>query len=113
VTIRKRKLAPGLWQVEADGRLDQHLTPELEMALNEVIGYGHSHIIVDLTHATYINSSGLRVLLTGWRRAQKEDGNLVICGLNDQLAEVFRMIGLNQVVGIYKTPADARKLAFN
>ena len=83
------------------GRLDQSQVNELELALNQAIEEVGSHIIVNLTNTNYINSGGLRCLVTGWRTAKKKDHNLVLCGLNNRLQEIFEMVGFDQVFTIY------------
>jgi anti-anti-sigma factor len=64
---------------------------------------GHYHLIVDLSEATYINSGGLRCLVSAWRQAREQDGNLVICGLNKRLHQIFSMVGVDKVFQITPT----------
>ncbi|MEJ2752388.1 MAG: STAS domain-containing protein [Candidatus Promineifilaceae bacterium] len=108
MTVSQRELAPDIWLVETQGRLDQTLTPQLEAALKALLANGHNNIIVDLSHATYINSSGLRSLITGRRLSQSGGGDIAICGLTERLAEVFEMVGLDQVLTIYNSCDEAR-----
>jgi anti-anti-sigma factor len=51
----------------------------------------------------YINSGGLRCLVTAWRRARQAQGDLLLCGLNQRLNEVFTMVGFDKVFGIYSS----------
>lgn len=92
-----------LWLVGVRGRLDQSLTPTLEQKLNSLLAEGHSHLIVDLTEVEYINSGGLRCLVSAWRAARLQEGNVSLCGLNDRLSEIFGMVGFDKVFQIYPT----------
>jgi anti-anti-sigma factor len=105
-------LEPDLWLVEAQGRLDQALSPQLQTALDQLLAEGHANIIVDLSKTTYVNSGGLRCLLTGRRRSRSQGGDVIICGLDARLAEVFAMVGFDQVFTIYDTLEAARKHVF-
>ena len=96
------------WLIGVSGRLDQSLTPKLEEALNDLLANGHFALVVDLTHATYINSGGLRCLVSAWRRAKANDGTLALCGLNSRLQEIFAMVGFDKVFTIHDDCAAAR-----
>jgi anti-anti-sigma factor len=109
VTVSQRKLGADIWVIEAHGRLDQTLTPRLEATLNALLAEQHYKIIVDLSHTTYINSGGLRCMITGRRLSQDGGGDIALCGLNKRLSGVFEMVGLDQVLSIYDTCDEARE----
>lgn len=96
--------------VGVSGRLDQSLNPELEETLNKLLDGGHYDLIVDLSHTTYINSGGLRCLVSAWRRARSSDGTLRLCGLNARLQEIFAMVGFDKVFEIHPNCEEARSL---
>ncbi len=96
------------WLIGVNGRLDQGLNPKLEDTLNELLDGGHHHLVVDLTQATYINSGGLRCLVSAWRRAKADGGTLTLCGLNERLQEIFSMVGFDKVFEIRHDCAGLR-----
>lgn len=96
------------WLVGVNGRLDQSQIGELEDTLNKLLEEGHSHLLVDLTNTTYINSGGLRCLVSAWRRAKVVDGSLILCGLNNRLQEIFGMVGFDKVFTIHSDCAGAQ-----
>lgn len=102
-----------IWRVATKGRLDQGLTPALEESLNRLLADGVIFLLVDMEKITYINSGGLRCLVSAWRKARQQDGNLVLCGLNERLQEIFAMVGFDKVFHIYpsRTEAEAALLA--
>lgn len=87
--------------VHVIGRLDQGLNPDLEQTLGTLLDDGHNDLIVDLSQTSYINSGGLRTLVSAWRRASRQSGSLRLCGLNARLQEIFAMVGFDQVFEIY------------
>lgn len=97
-----------IWLVGARGRLDQTLTPQLEQNLLDLLDEGHSRLLIDLTEVVYINSGGLRCLVSAWRRARQQEGGLSLCGLNPRLSEIFDMVGFDKVFDIYPTCEAAR-----
>ena len=96
------------WLIGVNGRLDQSLNPKLEETLNDLLDNEHYHLVVDLTHASYINSGGLRCLVSAWRRAKANQGSLSLCGLNSRLQEIFSMVGFDKVFVIHEDCAEAR-----
>jgi anti-sigma B factor antagonist len=97
-----------IWLIGVEGRLDHETTPQLQSTLLDLLDEGHQRLVVDLSDTTYINSGGLRVLLSAWRRARQREGDLHLCGLNDRLTEIFEMAGFDRVFQIYSTQTDAR-----
>lgn len=96
------------WLIGVNGRLDQGLNPKLEETLNELLDSGHYNLVVDLTHTSYINSGGLRCLVSAWRRAKSSQGSLALCGLNTRLQEIFAMVGFDKVFTIHEDCTTAR-----
>lgn len=112
MSVWQEKLPHGeTWLIGVNGRLDQSLNPKLEETLNDLLDNGHHDLIVDLTHTTYINSGGLRCLVSAWRRAKAAQGSLSLCGLNERLQEIFTMVGFDKVFTIHEDCAGARQLA--
>jgi anti-sigma B factor antagonist len=107
--ISCQEVTGNVWVVSSQGRLDQTLNPQLEQALTDLLNNGHNRLIVDLSQSSYINSGGLRSLVTAWRQAREQGGDLVLCGLNNRMEEVFSIIGFDRVFAIHPTPEDARK----
>ncbi|MFN2116407.1 MAG: STAS domain-containing protein [Candidatus Promineifilaceae bacterium] len=107
MSIMQLQLIPCLWLIEVEGRLDQSQTPELEKILKQLQNDPQCSIIVDFSQATYINSGGLRCLLTSSRLAKSQGGDVVLCGLKARITEIFDMVGLNHVFTIYSTRGEA------
>jgi anti-sigma B factor antagonist len=112
MSVSYRQLDDDIWVVSSRGRLDQTLNPKLELSLGELLDNGHQRFIIDLSEATYINSGGLRCLVTAWRRAREQGGDLVLCGLNSRLEEIFSLVGFDRVFQIYTSYDDAHKHSY-
>lgn len=97
--------------VSVSGRLDQALIPQLEETLNQLLDEGQSTLYIDLSATTYINSGGLRCLVSAWRRARTTDGTVQLCGLNARLQEIFSMVGFDKVFEIYPDCNHLRDLS--
>jgi anti-anti-sigma factor len=108
MSVQQEYLNDGVWLVNVSGRLDQNLNPQLDAALTGLLATDHNQIIVDLSQTDYINSGGLRCLVSAWRKARQNEGNVWLCGLNGRLEEIFSMVGFDKVFQIYPTLEEAR-----
>jgi anti-anti-sigma factor len=109
MSIWQQHLSGDVWLVGVNGRLDQRLTPSLEQALLGQIEAGHIRLLIDLSQVSYINSGGLRCLVTAWRQARAKGGNIGLFGLNTRLSEVFSVAGFDQVFQIFPDRQQAHQ----
>lgn len=105
--VWKESLPQGVWLVGVRGRLDHTSVPALESTLEQLMVAGNTRLVVDFSQASYINSGGLRLLVSVWRRVGREGGGLQLCGLNSRLQEIFEMVGFDQLFEIRPALADA------
>lgn len=106
--IWQEHVSQAVWLVGVNGRLDQSLTPQLNETLTGLLDNGRYQLIVDLSGVTYINSGGLRCLVSAWRKAKAENGDMILFALNDRILEVFTMVGFDKVFHIVTTRLEAQ-----
>lgn len=97
--------------VQISGRLDQTLNTTLETEIAGLLDAGSVDLIFDLSETSYINSGGLRTLVSAWRRARLAGGSVAICGLNSRLDEIFKMVGFDKVFDVFPDCRAARARA--
>lgn len=108
MSIWHQELADDTWLVAVSGRLDQHQTPDLENLLDSILAEEQgARLVVDLSEVTYINSGGLRCLVTAWRKARHAGGDVALTGLKSRVQEVFSMVGFDKVFNIYPNRKSA------
>ena len=73
------------------GRLDTTTAPQLEAELTASLE-GVEHLALDFSGLAYISSAGLRVLLAAQKQMNKQ-GDMVVRGVNETIAEIFEMTG--------------------
>ena len=84
--------------IALEGRLDTTTAPELEAELKQSIS-DNERLIFDFTKLEYLSSAGLRVLLAAQKMMDKQ-GEMVICNVNDVIAEVFEVTGFSDILTI-------------
>jgi anti-anti-sigma factor len=68
---------------------------------------GHIRVVLDLTEIWALSSLALGILANFQQRIEARGGRLVVCGLNPNLKQVFRMTKLDQIFVIRDTAEEA------
>ncbi|MBF8437335.1 STAS domain-containing protein [Halanaerobiaceae bacterium Z-7014] len=58
-------------------------------------------LIVDLSSTSYLDSSGIGVILSLFKFMRDNDGKLLIANPNEKVKRVFEVTKLNQILDIY------------
>jgi len=84
-----------------NGRLDAHTAPEFENFVLEKIEGGAHKLLIDADGLDYLSSAGLRALLSATKKIRSLQGNLALCSLKPQLAEIIQIAGFDTLIPIY------------
>src|SRR5690349_22856322 len=84
-----------------DGEIDLHVSPEVAASLRTMIESQPKKVVIDLTKVTYLDSSGLAVLIEGMQNVQEYGGRFRLAGVQDEVKQVFDIARLDQVFDIY------------
>jgi anti-sigma B factor antagonist len=93
--------------VAASGELDLQAAPDLRNLLMQLIELGHRELVLDLSHATFIDSTTIGVLTGRQRQLRGEDGELRIVCSNPDLLRTFDISGMTRVFRVHPTVSDA------
>jgi anti-sigma B factor antagonist len=88
-------------------RLDAHNSEELKAEMNRLFAGGSKELIVDLKDVRFIDSSGLGVLVSGFKNASSRQGTIKLSGLQTQVKSMFELTRLHRVFDIFQTVDDA------
>lgn len=85
--------------VTLHGELDMATCPALEQALGEALDSGRP-VIVDMASLTFMDSTGISVLLGACRRAEEAGRSLVVRSPRRPVLKAFQLTGVDQILGI-------------
>jgi len=88
-------------------RLDTNNAPATESAAVSEIDKGFTRVVIDCSNTTFISSAGLRVILKVAKLLHKENGALALCGLNEEISEVFEISGFLTLVNVFPSLTEA------
>jgi anti-sigma B factor antagonist len=80
-----------------EGTLDAITAPELRQEVDQLVAEGRLAITVDLAPLRLIDSSGVGVIVSLFKRVRANNGQVRIVGLRDQPKAVFRLLRLDRV----------------
>lgn len=87
-------------RVEVQGELDLSTSPQLGQVLGREFDDGRS-VVLDLSQVTFIDSTGLNVLVAALRSCEENGCKLVLSPeLPAQVSRVFTITGLDTVLPI-------------
>ena len=92
------------------GELDHCAAPQIRAMLDEVLmDPALSHLILDLENLTFMDSSGIGVLLGRLRTLSARGGKLSVKNMQPQVEKLFRLSGMHKVIGIEKSTRGGRQ----
>ena len=92
--------------VEVGGEVELHSAPQLREEIHRVCGVDNPCVIVDLSGVSFIDSTGLGVLIGGLKRA-REKGSLSLVCPQPKVKRVFEITGLTNVFSIWNSVDEA------
>jgi anti-sigma B factor antagonist len=92
--------------ITVSGEVDLASSPELDAAVIAAIESGSSSLVIDLTDVSFMDSSGLGVIVRGLKRCREADKDLDLVITNERVLKVFGITGLDQVIPIHDSIED-------
>ncbi|HEX7166421.1 MAG TPA: STAS domain-containing protein [Acidimicrobiales bacterium] len=92
----------GVAVLRVTGELDAATAPTLDEYVRRVEAEQQvlDEIVVDIGDVTFIDSSGLSVLVAAHKRLRREDTGLVVANPSSQARRVFEIAGLHSVLTV-------------
>lgn len=100
--------ADGGYQVCAvSGELDAYTAPDFRDALEAQLEQGHATIVVDMGGLSYLDSTGLGILVGTAKRCRQAGGDLAVVCNRDNLLKIFNISGTQEILNVVPSLQDA------
>ncbi|WP_333738569.1 STAS domain-containing protein [Streptomyces sp. IBSBF 2806] len=104
----RRTVVDGVRVVSVHGEIDDDVHAVLSQALLSEDGAAAPlRIVADLSGVTFIDSTGINVLLAAHQHASDAQGWLRLAGAQEPVAHVLRIVGLDTLIDFYPTVEQA------
>ena len=85
--------------VRLSGELDHHEAKQLREKWQSVLFENEiNHIIINFERVTFMDSSGIGVILGRYKEIVKRGGKMIICSINPAIERLFEMSGLLKII---------------
>jgi anti-sigma B factor antagonist len=92
--------------ITVSGEVDLATSPELDVAIIAAIDSGTLSVVIDLTDVSFMDSSGLGVIVRALKRCREAENDLDLVITNERVLKVFGITGLDQVIPIHASIQD-------
>lgn len=86
--------------VSVTGRLDGLTSKSLEGHLGERVAQTRHGLVLNLDGVGYVSSFGLRLILITAKKLTSSGRRFVVCGLSDNVRNVFNVSGFASIIAI-------------
>lgn len=94
-------LQDGILTIALTGEIDHHCAKGyIERIAGKIEAYTPSECILDFSDVSFVDSSGIAVVINSMRRMAQIEGTLSMTGLGEQPMRVFRASGIDKLVHI-------------
>lgn len=85
--------------VRLEGELDHHTAERLRNEMNEkLLDHRIKHLVLNLENLTFMDSSGLGVILGRYKEIKERDGEVVVCAISPAVKRLFDLSGLFKII---------------
>lgn len=100
----------GVRTFRVSGDVDFSVAPELKRRIVGCIEAGDRRIVVDLTATGFVDSTAIGVLVGALKRLHDQDGSLAVVCDNEDVRNIFSVVGLENVIPLHRSHQDALAL---
>ena len=84
-----------------DGELDQCSAQRIRRELDRLLADpGVKRLVLDLKNLTFMDSSGIGVILGRYREMRLRGGTVAVMNMNPHVEKIFLMSGMRQIIQI-------------
>lgn len=81
------------------GELDHHAADSVRQELDTALQRRRADkVVLDMSRLTFMDSSGIGVVLGRYKKVKEAGGRMAVRGLNDKMDKIMRLAGIYTVV---------------
>ena len=104
----KERSRDGVTILEVSGKIMGGPDAELfTNTLKSLIHEGQPRVLVDLSKVTWVNSTGLGILISGYTTLKRSNGEMKLLNVSDRIESIFMVTKLHTVFEAYKSEDEA------
>ncbi len=97
----------GTQVLDVVGEIDVYTAPRFKEAVNQILGTGQKHLVVNMAGITYMDSSGFGILLSATKRLRPEGGTVNLVKCNSAIERILKITRLDTIFNVYDNVDEA------
>ncbi len=93
--------------VTVTGELDHHIAAKLRSKIDKALGGEIINIIFDFSQLSFMDSSGVGMIMGRYKAVQKLGGVLIVAGATPQVERILKISGLMNIVDVTSSVGQA------
>ena len=93
--------------IEVEGQIDLYSAPDFKEHTARVIELGSTRVIIDLSRVTFMDSTGLGVLVGALQRLRAASAQLLLVVTDYDIERLFELTGLDGSFRIFRSREEA------
>ncbi|WLD91897.1 anti-sigma F factor antagonist [Alkalihalobacillus sp. AL-G] len=94
--------------IRLSGDLDHHSAEQLRTEVDQTIEkHQIHHIILNLESLSFMDSSGLGVILGRYKLIKSQGGEMVVCSISPSVKRLFEMSGMFKIIRLENSEQEA------
>lgn len=85
------------WTIKLSGEMDINSSDEVKQELQDIIDQNIADIEIDCEELSYIDSTGIGVLIGILKKIKKSDKKIVLKNTKDNIRRLFNITGLDKI----------------
>jgi anti-sigma B factor antagonist len=81
--------------------------PRLLRQIRQIVEDGHRQVLLNLTHVSYVDSTGIGEIVGAYARVIREGGALKLCGVSARTQELLDTTNIGTIIESFASEADA------
>ena len=86
--------------IQLHGELDMATAPRLGRVLDEALDTMPDAVRLDLSELTFVDSTGIRVLITACRRAKDQNCSVILHAPREHVLRTLKLTGVDRLIDI-------------
>ncbi|MDD6213625.1 MAG: anti-sigma F factor antagonist [Firmicutes bacterium] len=97
--------------VKVSGELDHHMAAKIKEEVdNKLCSSNAKNIVFDFSGLTFMDSSGIGVIMGRYKKARTLGGRVIAYGINAQILRIMEMSGIDKIIKLTPTFEKAMRL---
>jgi anti-sigma B factor antagonist len=108
MSIEQRLIEPDITVLQLQGKITAgHHSRELAIKIDELLQAGAMRVVLDLTEAAYLDSTGLGIFVMYGGKLKKDGGGLRIAGARGPVATTLGLCKIAEIIPMFATVDQA------